>query len=83
MGGVVLAVVAALLVEGVLYSCWKLKISSGKSFKVKLKGIGRLGDIVMDFNLECMLKDPDKCKIDSHDIAAIWLHVLTNPSPSL
>ena len=34
LGGVVAGVVAALLVEGILYGCWKLK-NSGKGFNVK------------------------------------------------
>ena len=35
VGGVVAGVVAALLVEGILYGCWKLKHFSGKSSNVK------------------------------------------------
>ena len=35
LGGVVAGVVAALLVVGILYGCWKLKHSSGKSTNVK------------------------------------------------
>ena len=35
LGGVVAGVAAALLVEGILYGCWKLKHSSGKGFNVK------------------------------------------------
>ena len=35
LGGVVAGVVAALLVVGILYGCWKLKHFSGKDFQVK------------------------------------------------
>ena len=38
VGGVVAGVVAALLVEGVLYGCWKLKHSCAKRFIVKCEG---------------------------------------------
>ena len=35
LGGVVAGIVAALLVEGILYGCWKLKHSRGNGFNVK------------------------------------------------
>ena len=35
LGGVVAGVVAALLVVGIMYGCWRLKQSSGKGFNVK------------------------------------------------
>ena len=35
LGGVVAGVVAALLVVGILYGCWKLKHSIGNGFNVK------------------------------------------------
>ena len=35
LGGVVAGVVAALLVVGILYGCWKLKHSSEKGINVK------------------------------------------------
>ena len=35
LGGVVASAVAALLVVGILYGCWKLKHSSGNDFNVK------------------------------------------------
>ena len=38
LGGVVASVVAALLVVGIMYGCWKLKHSSGKNFQVKHAG---------------------------------------------
>ena len=37
LGGVVAGVVAALLVVGVMYGCWKLKHSSGNKLNVDTK----------------------------------------------